>query len=147
MSNFYKIRLLAINDYDKGYLNLLSQLTLVGEISKENFEKNLNKLPECHKLFVIEYTKNQSIIVSIGTLIIETKFIHNCSKVGHIEDIVVDKNWRGRGLGKMMINYLSKLSNEFGCYKCILNCSNDLIEFYKKCNFKNTGNQMSLYYK
>ena len=47
MSNFYKIRLLAINDYDKGYLNLLSQLTLVGEISKENFEKyGLNRLSE-----------------------------------------------------------------------------------------------------
>ena len=147
MSNLYKIRPLLINDYDKGYLNLLSQLTIVGDIRKENFVENFNKLPECHKLFVIEYTHNENIIVSIGTLIVETKFIHNCGKVGHIEDIVVDRNWRGRGLGKMMINYLSNLSNELGCYKCILNCSNNLIEFYKKCNFKNTGNQMSLYYK
>jgi glucosamine-phosphate N-acetyltransferase len=145
MTNLFKIRPLAINDYDKGYLNLLSQLTTVGEINKDKYEENFNKLPECHKLFVIEdITKNT--IVSIGSLIIETKFIHNCGKVGHIEDIVVDRNWRGKGLGKMMINYLSKLSDELKCYKCILNCSNDLIEFYKKCNFNNSGYEMSLYH-
>ena len=145
MSNFYKIRLLAINDYDKGYLNLLSQLTTVGEINKDKYEENFNKLPECHKLFIIgDITKNT--IVSIGSLIIETKFIHNCGKVGHIEDIVVDRNIRGKGLGKMIVNYLSKLSNDLGCYKCILNCSNNLIEFYKKCNFNNNGCEMSLYY-
>ena len=122
MTNLFKIRPLAINDYDKGYLNLLSQLTTVGEINKDKYEENFNKLPECHKLFVIEdITKNT--IVSIGSLIIETKFIHNCGKVGHIEDIVVDRNWRGKGLGKMMINYLSKLSDELKCYKCILQYS------------------------
>ena len=71
-----KIRPLEITDYDKGYLNLLSQLTTVGEINKDKFEENFNKLPECHKLFVIEdVTRNT--IVSMGTLVVETKFIHN----------------------------------------------------------------------
>ncbi|SVC82143.1 uncharacterized protein METZ01_LOCUS334997, partial [marine metagenome] len=137
MTNF-KIRPLEITDYDKGYLNLLSQLTTVGEIHKDKFEENFNKLPECHKLFVIEDVARNT-IVSMGTLIIETKFIHNCGKVGHIEDIVVDRNIRGKGLGKMIVNYLSKLSNDLGCYKCVLNCKNDFIEFYKKCNFNNNG--------
>lgn len=105
-----------------------------------NFNKPLND-----KFFVIEdLTRNT--IISIGTLIVETKFIHNCGKVGHIEDIVVDRNIRGKGLGKMIVNYLSKLSNDLGCYKCVLNCKNDFIEFYKKCNFNNNGCEMSLYH-
>ena len=39
-------------------------------------------------------------IVAAGTLMIEYKFIHNCGHIGHIEDIVVDKEERGKNLGK-----------------------------------------------
>jgi hypothetical protein len=34
------IRNLEKNDYEKGYLNLLSQLTIVGEVNKEKFQGN-----------------------------------------------------------------------------------------------------------
>ena len=142
----YKIRKLQIDDYDKEYLNLLSQLTTVGTINKTEFIKRFNELPKNHKLFIIEKESNGD-IVAIGSLIIEFKFIHECGKVGHIEDIVVNENYRKRDLGKMIINYLTNLSKKLGCYKCILNCSDYYKEFYVKCGYKYTGCEMSAYHK
>ena len=40
-------------------------------------------------------------IVAAGTLLIELKFLRGGGLVGHIEDIVTDKNYRGKNLGKM----------------------------------------------
>ena len=65
----YKIRKLQIDDYDKEYLNLLSQLTTVGTINKTKFIKRFNELPKNHKLFIIEKESNGD-IVAIGSLII-----------------------------------------------------------------------------
>ena len=92
-------RLLEKMDYEKGLLELLSQLTTTGKVSKEDFIQQYNTIKgnTNHKIYVLEENNK---IISCGTLLIEPKFIHNCSNVGHIEDIVVDKNSRGKGLGK-----------------------------------------------
>ena len=56
--------------------------------------------------------------------------------MGHIEDIVVDVKHRKRGLGKMIIDYLTEYSKNKKCYKVILNCSQKNIGFYEKCGYK-----------
>lgn len=40
-------------------------------------------------------------IAAAGTLLTELKFLRGGGLVGHIEDIVTDKNYRGKNLGKM----------------------------------------------
>nr|AAX30476.1 SJCHGC03889 protein [Schistosoma japonicum] len=40
-------------------------------------------------------------IVGAATLFIELKFIHCCSKRGHIEDVIVDSRFRGMNFGKL----------------------------------------------
>ena len=47
-----------------------------------------------------------------------------------------------RGLGKMLIEKLKDLAVEKGCYKTILNCSEDNIGFYEKCGFYQKEVQM-----
>ena len=95
-----EIRRLELNDYDKGYLLLLEQLTYVGTVTKDNFEQSFNKLNTLNtNIFVIEC--NDKIIAS-GTLFIEHKFIHNLACVGHIEDIIIDNNYRNKNLGKKL---------------------------------------------
>ena len=73
--------------------------------------------------------------------------IHNFKNVGHIEDIVVNRNSRGKGYGKIIIKYLINESKNLNCYKIILNCSNECKLFYKKLGFKNKNNEMSYYFK
>ena len=123
------------NDFYNGYLELLSQLTEVNikNITFENFSNFIDNLNDKnHKIIVIIYKNN---IVASGTLLIEDKIIHGISKIGHIEDIVVNYKYRGQGIGKKLINYLTNLGIENNCYKLILNCKEENCEFYGKCGF------------
>jgi glucosamine-phosphate N-acetyltransferase len=70
-------------------------------------------------------------IVGAGALFVERKFLRGLGSVGHIEDIAVDKQQQGKKLGIRIIQALTHISETSGCYKTILNCSNDNIrEFF-----------------
>lgn len=143
----FSIRFINEQDIDDDYYSLLGQLT---EIKIESMEIQrtkdfINELNENHCIYVIECESTNEIIAS-GTLFIENKLIRNYGKVGHIEDIVVDKSWRRYGLGKYMIDHLGKESKKKGCYKCILECSDENVGFYEKCSYVRKGAQMSLYF-
>lgn len=55
-------------------------------------------------VFVFEDT-NKGVVIGAGTLLVENKFIHACGRVGHVEDIVVDKAYRGYKLGAMYVSF------------------------------------------
>lgn len=80
----------------------------------------------------------------VGTIsaIMEPKFIHGGSIVCHIEDVVVKKDTQGSGVGKLMMDYIEQMAKAMGCYKIILDCSDDNIPFYEKCGFKRYENCM-----
>ena len=138
------VRPIQCNDYYKDYLTLLEQLTTVEKekISHDDFKNFVNKLSNNHVIIVIEEDEK---IIATATLIIENKIIHNMGKVGHIEDVVTDKNIRGKGLGKMLINELIKISEKENCYKIILDCNEDNVKFYEKTGFFVKELQMSKY--
>lgn len=135
-------------DINKDYLFLLSQLTSVDyeSLNKENIENFINSLNNNHLIYLLKDSKNNNKIIGSITIIIENKIIHSFSKVGHIEDVVVDINYRGQKLGQKLINYAVGLCKDKGCYKVILDCNNENIKFYEKCNFELKGNEMSLYF-
>jgi glucosamine-phosphate N-acetyltransferase len=139
----FQITTLEKEDYNRGYLNLLEQLSTVGDISYEQFVKTLNKMNSM--IYVIRDMKLNKIVAS-GTIFIEHKFIHNCRCVGHIEDIVVHKDYRRNGFGKMLINILMEYAKKNNCYKVILDCSIDVKNFYINCGFKEKGIEMSRYF-
>ncbi len=116
----YKIRRLNKSDYYRGFLQLLEQLTIVdaNNISYENFCKRLDDMSSDTCVII----HNNTVITS-GTIYIEKKFIHHLGSVGHIEDIVVDIKYRKKGLGKMIIDYLTEYAKNQKCYKVILNCA------------------------
>ena len=75
------------------YINLLSELTVVNNISDETF---MNQIEEIYKNGIIYVVHNDGEVIASGTIFIEKKIIHNCSNVGHIEDIVAAS--RGRAV-------------------------------------------------
>ena len=142
-----EFRQLRKDDYKKNYLNLLEQLTTVNKelIDETVFASFLNTLdPERKVVFVME---KDGIIVANGTLIIEKKLIHGGGKLGHIEDIVVDKTTRGMGLGKKLISFLIDYAKKKNCYKVTLDCNIKNKIFYEKCDLKYNGCQMVKYLK
>ena len=136
-----KIRRLEVDDVDKGYCDLLSQLTNAPLLTKDTFKKIFYKCQS--DIFVIE-TKQK--IIASGSLFIEYKFIRGGGLVGHMEDIIIDKNYRGYKLGNQIVNHLILYAKDKGCYKIIANCSEDILPFYKKCNFEKKGVQISIYF-
>ena len=134
-------RPLERTDFTKGYLLLLSQLTKVGEYSKETFEvqfDGMKQMPGCHYIIVVEDTSTEQLICT-GTLLVECKFIHNAALRGRIEDIVVHKDYRNLRLGSMIVELLTALGKELGCYKVTLDCKENMLGFYTKFGYVNEG--------
>lgn len=100
------LRRLAKTDFEKGFPAILSQLTSVGKVTKADFEARFDRIssmPDTYYVMVMEDEKN-SRIVGAATLLIEDKFIHGCGRVGHIEDVVVDRRYRGLSLGARYVS-------------------------------------------
>lgn len=137
-------RTLQRDDCELGYMQLLGQLTSVTE-NPVAFRQQFDRLTPEYIIIVVEHVGTKK-IVGTGTLLLEKKFIRNFGHVGHIEDIVVDSQFRRCGVGFTLVNTLSELGRKLGCYKTILDCSHQNQTFYEKCGFENRGVQMSVYY-
>lgn len=139
------IRNIHNNDINKNILNILNQLSNTKTISKHFFSQFLKTLNNNHQIIVIEDTIN-NIIIGMGTIIIEQKIIHNMGKVAHIEDIVIDTNYRKRGLATKLLTKLKSIAMHNKCYKIILNCNENLIKYYEKNGFLQKNIQMAIYF-
>ncbi|XP_068619435.1 probable glucosamine 6-phosphate N-acetyltransferase [Battus philenor] len=131
------VRPLQRADYDKGFLQLLSQLTSTGNITRKQFDERFTqmKMSGGYYVTVIE-DKRSSEIIGAATLTVEQKFIHNCSLRGRLEDVVVNDTYRGKQLGKLIVVTVSLLAQELGCYKMSLDCKDKLIKFYESLGYK-----------
>lgn len=139
------MRPLERTDHSKGYLALLSQLTVVGEYGREVFEAQFDGMKEmkgCHFVVVVEDPGDHGAegrLVASATLIIERKFIHHACLRGRIEDVVVDKEYRGMHLGSLLMETLKMFSQDLGCYKISLDCKDDMLPYYTKLGYVNEG--------
>ena len=132
------VRSLSLEDYDRGFLELLGQLTSVGEISRDQWEQRWREMKECsgtYYVIVIEDLENKRVI-GAATMVMEKKFIHSCGSVGRLEDVVVSDQYRGRQLGKLVVSVATQLAVKLGAYKVTLNCNDKMIKFYSSIGYK-----------
>lgn len=123
----------------QSYITLLRELTTCPDVTLEQFISSIDKMPD---VFIAHDNNN---IVATGTILIEQKIIHGCKSVGHIEDIVVKKEYRNRGIAKELLNILKNHAKSKNCYKIILDCNDANVIVYEKSGFAKTGNCMSIY--
>ncbi|MDH3779556.1 MAG: GNAT family N-acetyltransferase [Nitrosopumilus sp.] len=137
------IRELKKEDLWNGFLKSLDSLKLASDIDKtkaeEVFEK-INSNPD----YIIAVAEIEGKIVGSTTLLIESKFIHQGGLVGHIEDVSVDKDFQGKKIGEKIMKYLLEVSKNRGCYKTILNCTDDVKRFYEKLGFKQVASELRI---
>lgn len=137
------IRELKKEDIWNGFLKSLDSLKQASNIDKTKAElifEKINADPD-HIIAVAEIDGK---IVGSTTLLIESKFIHDGGLVGHIEDVVVDKDFQGQKIGEKIMKYLIKIAKNRGCYKTILDCTDDVKPFYEKLGFKQVANELRL---
>ena len=73
-------------------------------------------------------------IVAYGSIVIENKIRGEVA--GHIEDIVVDKEVRGKMVGVSLIRELIAIAQKKSCYRITLFCKEKLEKFYSRNGFK-----------
>ena len=73
-------------------------------------------------------------IVAYGSVVIENKIRGEVA--GHIEDIVVNSEVRGKMVGVSLIKELIEISRRKGCYRITLFCNEKLVNFYSRNGFK-----------
>mgnify|MGYP003626232277 FL=1 len=111
---------------------LLNQLTeLLGTVRNKEV---------CWNSFISNNSNNAIVglyddeIVAYGSIVIENKIRGGI--VGHIEDIVVDRKFKGKNIGVRLIEELVKIGYGKKCYRITLTCDQSLISFYHKNDFK-----------
>lgn len=135
------IRELKKKDLWNGFLTSLDSLRKVSNINKSKADEIFEKI-DSNKDHIIAVAKVDEKIVGSATLLIEQKFIHDGGLVGHIEDVVVNKRFQGQKIGEKIIKFLLEKSKNRGCYKTILDCTDDVKPFYEKLGFKTVANEM-----
>jgi len=135
------IRELRKEDLWNGFLTTLDSLRQTSGIDKSKAEKIFEKI-NSNPDHIIVIAELDGKIVGTTTLLIEQKFIHGGGLVGHIEDVVIDKNFQGQKIGEKIIKYLFEFAKNRGCYKTILDCTDDVKPFYEKLGFKQIANEL-----
>merc|ERR1712241_324794 len=132
------LRPLYLEDYDRGYLALLSQLTSVGDITREQWESRWHQMRDSNNTYYVIVLEDRTLgkVVGAATMARERKFIHSCGSVGRLEDVVVSDDYRGKQLGKLLVATASLLAVKLGCYKVTLNCNDKMIKFYASLGYK-----------
>ena len=135
------IRKLRIEDLQNGFLTSLDSLRKASDIDKNKAEEIFKKI-DSNPDYTIAVAEIDGKIVGSTTLLIEQKFIHQGGLVGHIEDVVVDKNFQGQKIGEKIMTYLLEIAKNQGCYKTILDCTDDVKPFYEKLGFKQVASEL-----
>lgn len=133
------IRQLKEDDLFNGFLTSLDSLRPASDIDDKKCLEVFNKIKSNpnHVIFVAVLDNK---VVGSTTLLLEQKFIHKGGLVGHIEDVVVGKEMQGKGIGEKLILESLAYAKSQGCYKTILDCTDEVKPFYEKIGFKKVSN-------
>jgi glucosamine-phosphate N-acetyltransferase len=169
-NSFHQMRPLASTDYERGHLSVLSVLTQAPDVGAEAWAAQFHAMrsePAAYYVLVIVERETDR-IVGTGGVFVERKFLRGLGRVGHIEDIAVAREMQGKKLGLRIIQALTHISEDVGCYKTILNCSETNIRafsasglgtlsclrfflyfflsaFYEKCGYEKREVEMAKY--
>lgn len=142
MEENYTIRELIVDDYYNGYLELLYEFTnFKYKVEFNDFISYLNDEKDYCKIMIITQNNN---IIGAGS-VFKIPNLLNENIIGLIEDIIINIDYRGLGLGKLLINKLKEYGiSIFNCKQIILNCAEENIDFYNKCGFEEVGKECKI---
>lgn len=140
-----KLYLDFVGKIQEKYMGLLGNLSSVEKISINTFIQNILEISKRGSI-LIGYLgipgSSDFEIVSTGTLFLEVKLSHGGRPVGHIEDIIVHPNYRGKNLSYFIVNKLISIATVKQCYKVILQCKPELCGIYERNGFIQSGVEM-----
>ena len=126
------IRELKITDYSQ-----VIQIWKQSFSNKFDQEINTKYISDPNSITLVSVDNNT--ISGVASLHIINKLTRT---LGLIEDVAVNENYRGKGIGKKLVQKLIGLASDKKCDKIILNSSEKNSSFYKKIGFEKNQIQM-----
>ena len=123
-------------------------MILIRELSAKDIKQPLSPqlIKTLERIKRSEYysfvAEEDNLVVGLGALSIENKFIHECGKVGHVVELVA----RDDSVKSLLLSRLTTLAKAKGCYKVILNCPDEQIPFFTQQGFINKGACMTTFH-
>ncbi|MDA8558640.1 GNAT family N-acetyltransferase [Flavobacteriaceae bacterium] len=104
-----------------------------------NFDKEINSnyLTDPSSITLVSVDSNT--VTGVASLHIIKKLTRT---LGLIEDVAVNENYRGKGIGKKLVERLVEIASKKSCDKTVLNSSEKNSEFYEKIGFEKNEIQM-----
>ena len=113
------------------------------DIWTNSFSRNFSKPVNSEYL---SDPNSTTIVISIEDIIVGVASIHIIKKLtrilGTIEDVAVNKKYRGKGVGKKIVERLILIGKQKNCDKIVLSSSEENSKFYEKIGFKKKELQM-----
>ena len=88
-------------------------------------------------------------ILGSAVLVILPGMTHGLSPFAVVEYVIVDKPHRGKGIGKLLMEYIKERCMEAGCYKIMLTSDKrrtEAHEFYRSIGFEASAHGFRLYF-
>ena len=104
-----------------------------------NFDKEINSTYLTDPSSITLVSVDSNTVTGVASLHIIKKLTRT---LGLIEDVAVNKNYRGKGIGKKLVEKLIGIASEKSCDKTVLNSSEKNSEFYEKIGFEKNEIQM-----
>ena len=113
------------------------------DIWTNSFSRNFSKPVNSEYL---SDPNSTTIVISIEDIIVGVASIHIIKKLtrtlGIIEDVAVNEKYRGKGVGKKLVERLILIGKQKNCDKIVLSSSEQNSKFYEKIGFKKKELQM-----
>ena len=113
------------------------------DIWTNSFSRNFSKPVNSEYL---SDPNSTTIVISVEDIIVGVASIHIIKKLtrilGIIEDVAVNEKYRGKGVGKKLVERLILIGKQKNCDKIVLNSSEENSKFYEKIGFKKKELQM-----
>lgn len=130
-----------------GILECLKELSDVEYTDFHNIETAFD-IRNKQGVLTLVYVKQDGIneeVMGTASLVVTDKLSHNGKSCILLDDVAVRKDCQRQKIGSELIKTGIKLIKKTGAaYKIILNCSEDLIPYYRKLGFYEAGYEMRL---
>lgn len=134
-----KLDYITIEDKDE-YLKLISEFNYVEltdsqwDFFFDSYEESDTRVIYLAKVF--DKSQNSEVVIGTASILVESKAHRNLMACIHVEDVVINKKYRGLGLGKLMMQEIVREAKSYNAYKLILDCDElKNGEFYFSCGF------------
>jgi len=122
-----------------GILALYKQL-YESSASFDNFNTEENKAWDNIENYNIKYflAKDNNVIIGSCYICIIPNLAFNGKSIGFIEHVIIDENYRRKGVGRKLMEMAIKYAKDNNCYKVVLQSGNKRIEaheLYEKLGF------------